>query len=235
MPDTLTITDNRTGRTYELPIENDTIRALDLRQIKVQPDDFGMMTYDPGYTNTASTKSTVTYIDGDRGILEYRGYPIEQLAENCDFMEVAYLLIYGELPTQSKLDHWNDSIRQHTVVHENIKDLMAAFRYDAHPMGMLVSMVAALSTFYPLAKSVRRHENRMLQVKRLIAKVPTISAFTYRHSQGHPYTYPNNQLSYTANFLNMMFKMTDNPYSLDPALVRALDILFILHADHEQN
>ncbi|MGD9854362.1 MAG: citrate synthase [Planctomycetaceae bacterium] len=235
MPDTLTITDNRTGRTYELPIENDTIRALDLRQIKVQPDDFGMMTYDPGYTNTASTKSTVTYIDGDRGILEYRGYPIEQLAENCDFMEVAYLLIYGELPTQSKLDHWNDSIRQHTVVHENIKDLMAAFRYDAHPMGMLVSMVAALSTFYPLAKSVRRHENRMLQVKRLIAKVPTISAFTYRHSQGHPYTYPNNQLSYTANFLNMMLKMTDNPYSLDPTLVRALDILFILHADHEQN
>ncbi|MBX3438634.1 MAG: citrate synthase [Planctomycetaceae bacterium] len=235
MPDTLTITDNRTGKTYELPIEHDTIRAMDLRQIRVRDDDFGMMTYDPGYMNTASTKSTVTYIDGDRGILEYRGYPIEQLAEQCDFMEVAYLLIYGELPTQSKLDNWNESIRQHTVIHENIKEQMASFRYDAHPMGMLISTVAALSTFYPLAKGVRRHENRMLQTKRLIAKVPTIAAFTYRHSQGHPYTYPSNQLSYTANFLNMMFKMTDNPYTPDPVLVRALDILFILHADHEQN
>ncbi len=235
MPDTLTITDNRTGKTYEIPIEHDTIRAMDLRQIKVADEDFGMMTYDPGYTNTASCRSTVTYIDGEKGILEYRGYPIGQLAENCTFKEVAYLLLYGELPNQSQLDEWVQSLRMHTMVHENIKDQMATFRYDAHPMGMLISTVAALSTFYPEAKEVGCKENRMLQAKRLIAKVPTLAAFTYRHSQGHPYNYPKNDLSYTENFLHMMFKMTDNPYTPEPALVRALDILFILHADHEQN
>ncbi len=235
MPDTLTITDNRTGKTYELPITHDTIRAMELRQIKVHDDDFGMMTYDPGYLNTASTQSSVTYIDGDKGILEYRGYPIEQLAEYSTFTEVSYLLLKGELPTRSQLDDWEESIKQHTVVHENTKELMSSFRYDAHPMGMLISTVAALSTFYPLAKKVHDPKNRALQIKRLIAKVPTIAAFTYRHSQGHPYNYPNNQLSYTENFLTMMFRMTDNPYRADPALVRALDILFILHADHEQN
>ena len=235
MPDTLTITDNRTGKTYEVDVTHDTIRAMDLRQIKVHDDDFGMMTYDPGYTNTASTKSTVTYIDGDKGILEYRGYPIEQLAEHCTFMEVAYLLMKGELPNQRQLDDWQDSIKQHTLVHENIKEQMASFRYDAHPMGMLISTVAALSTFYPLAKNVHKPENRMLQAKRLIAKVPTIAAFAYRHCQGHPYNYPNNALSYTENFLSMMFRMMDNPYEPDPAIVKALDILFILHADHEQN
>ncbi len=235
MSDTLTITDNRTGKTYEVPIEHDTIRAMDLRQIKVHDDDFGMMTYDPGYLNTASTKSTVTYIDGDRGILEYRGYPIEQLAEHSTFTEVAYLLLKGELPTRQQLEDWDESINQHTVVHENTKELMSSFRYDAHPMGMLISTVAALSTFYPLAKKVHDPRNRALQIKRLIAKLPTIAAFTYRHSQGHPYNYPSNQLSYTENFLTMMFKMTDNPYKADPALVRALEILFILHADHEQN
>ena len=235
MTDTLTITDNRTGKSYEIDVTHDTIRAMDLRQIKVQDDDFGMMTYDPGYTNTASTISRVTYIDGDRGVLEYRGYPIEQLAEHCTFMEVAYLLIFGELPDQAKLDSWQNFIGQHTVVHENIKEQMASFRYDAHPMGMLISTVAALSTFYPEAKDVHDPEDRMLQTQRLIAKVPTIAAFTYRHSQGHPFTYPNNELSYTENFLHMMFKMTDNPYTPHKAIVRALDILFILHADHEQN
>ncbi len=235
MPNTLTITDNRTGKTYEIPIEHDTIRAMDLRQIKVESGDFGMMTYDPGYTNTASCQSTVTYIDGDRGILEYRGYPIEQLAEKCTFKEVAYLLLYGELPSQPQLDEWVQSLRMHTMVHENIKEQMATFRYDAHPMGMLISTVAALSTFYPEAKEVHCEANRMLQAKRLIAKVPTLAAFTYRHSQGHPYNYPKNDRNYTENFLHMMFKMTDNPYTPEPALVRALDILFILHADHEQN
>ncbi len=235
MPDTLTITDNRTGKTYDVEITNDTIRAMDLRRIKVHDDEFGMMTYDPGYTNTASCTSTVTYIDGDKGILEYRGYPIEQLAENCDFQEVAYLLLNGDLPNQSQLDEWIDSLRMHTMVHENIKEQMATFRYDAHAMGMLISTVAALSTFYPEAKKIDCADNRMLQAKRLIAKVPTLAAFAYRHSQGHPYNYPKNDLTYTQNFLHMMFKMTDNPYKPDPALVRALDVLFILHADHEQN
>ncbi len=235
MPNTLTITDNRTGKTYDVDITHDTIRAMDLRKIKVQDDDFGMMTYDPGYTNTASTISTVTYIDGDKGILEYRGYPIEQLAGQCTFKEVAYLLIHGDLPSQTQLDEWRKSIRQHTVVHENIKDQMASFRYDAHPMGMLISTVAALSTFYPEAKDVHCAENRMLQARRLIAKVPTIAAFAYRHCQGHPYNYPNNDLTYTENFLQMMFKMKGNHYEANPALVKALDILFILHADHEQN
>lgn len=235
MSDTLTITDNRTGKTYEVPVENETIRAIDLRQIKVDESDFGMMTYDPGYTNTASCKSRVTYIDGEKGILEYRGYPIEQLAEKSSFMEVAYLLLNGELPNSDELTDWQESINHHTVVHENIKRQMESFRYDAHPMGMMISTVAALSTFYPEAKKVRNADNRDLQIKRLIAKVPTIAAFTFRHSQGHPYVYPNNKLSYTENFLSMMFRMVGNDYNPDPAIVRALDILFTLHADHEQN
>ncbi|MCA9027052.1 MAG: citrate synthase [Planctomycetaceae bacterium] len=235
MPDTLTITDNRTGKSYEVDITHDTIRAMDLRKIKVHDDDFGMMVYDPGYLNTTLCKSTVTYIDGDKGILEYRGYPIEQLAEKCDFQEVAYLLMYGELPNQSQLDEWVHSLKMHTMVHENIKEQMAAFRYDAHAMGMFTSTVASLSTFYPEAKQVHCAENRMLQCQRLIAKVPTLAAYAYRHSQGQPYNYPKNDLSYTENFLHMMFKMSDNPYHPDPALVRALDVLFILHADHEQN
>jgi citrate synthase len=235
MPDTLTITDNRTGKTYEIPVEHDTIRALDLRQIKVQPDDFGLMTYDPGYTNTASCKSRITYIDGDRGILEYRGYPIEQLAERSTFLEVAYLLLNGELPTTEQAQQWENSIKHHTVVHENIKRQMEEFRYDAHPMGMLISTVASLSTFYPDAKDVHDPENRLLQITRLIAKVPTLAAFCFRHSQGHPYNYPDNSLGYTENFLMMLFKMNNNRYEPHPALVRALDVLFILHADHEQN
>ncbi|WP_417849081.1 citrate synthase [Thalassoglobus sp.] len=235
MPETLTVTDNRTGKTFEIPVTNDTIRALDLRQIKVKDDDFGMMTYDPGYTNTSSCISRVTYIDGEKGILEYRGYPIEQLAEKSSFMEVAYLLLNGELPKKAELSGWEEEIHHHTVVHENIKRQMESFRYDAHPMGMIISTVAALSTFYPEAKNVRCAENRRLQIKRLIAKVPTIAAFTFRHSQGHPYVYPNNKLSYTENFLTMMFRMVGNDYEPNPAIVKALDVLFTLHADHEQN
>ena len=235
MPDTLTITDNRTGKTYEVPIEHDTIRAMALREIKVKDDDFGMMTYDPGYTNTASCKSTITYIDGEKGVLEYRGYPIEQLAEKTSFTQVAYLLLNGELPTDSQLSDWDDAINHHTVIHENIKRQMESFRYDAHPMGMMISTVAALSTFYPEAKKVNDPKNRQLQIERLIAKVPTIAAFTFRHSQGHPYVYPNNKYSYSENFLNMMFRMVGNDYTPDPALIKALDVLFILHADHEQN
>ena len=202
MPETLTITDNRTGKTYEVSIENETIRAIDLRKIKVNESDFGMMTYDPGYSNTASCKSQVTYIDGEKGILEYRGYPIEQLAEKSSFTEVVYLLLNGELPDADQLSNWQESINHHTVIHENIKRQMESFRYDAHPMGMMISTVAALSTFYPEAKKVRCAENRKLQIERLIAKVPTIAAFTFRHSQGHPYVYPNNKLSYTENFLH---------------------------------
>jgi citrate synthase len=235
MPETLTITDNRTGKVYEVPIEDETIRAIDLRKIKVKESDFGIMAYDPGYTNTASCKSRITYIDGDLGILEYRGYPIEQLAEQSSYLEVAYLLLNGELPTEKDLQEWEDSIRHHTVVHENIKRQMESFRYDAHPMGMLVSTVAALSTFYPEAKKVGSPQNRELQIKRLIAKVPTIAACAYRHSLGHPYIYPNNELSYCENYLTMMFQMFGNAYKPHPALVRALDVLFILHADHEQN
>ncbi|QDT33654.1 citrate synthase [Thalassoglobus polymorphus] len=235
MPETLTVTDNRTGKTFEIPVTHDTIRALDLRQIKVKEDDFGLMTYDPGYTNTSSCISRVTYIDGEKGILEYRGYPIEQLAEKSSFMEVAYLLLNGELPKKDELSGWEEEIHHHTVVHENIKRQMESFRYDAHPMGMIISTVAALSTFYPEAKNVRCAENRRLQIKRLIAKVPTIAAFTFRHSQGHPYVYPNNKLSYTENFLTMMFRMVGNDYEPNPAIVKALDVLFTLHADHEQN
>ena len=231
----LTITDDRTGKSYKLPIENGTVRAMDLRQIKTDADDFGLMTYDPALMNTASTKSAITFIDGDKGILEYRGYPVEQLAERCNFLEVAYLILFGELPNEEQLAAWTYDITHHTFVHENIKTLMQAFRYDAHPMGMFISTVAALSTFYPDANKVSDADNRLAQIKRLIAKVPTIAAYTYRHNRGLRYIYPDNDLSYTGNFLNMMFKMTDAKYTPNPALERALDVLFILHADHEQN
>src|SRR4051812_30470439 len=233
--DTLTITDNRTGRTYELPIAHDTIRAMDLRQIKVNDDDFGMMAYDPAFTNTASCRSEITYIDGAAGILEYRGYPIEQLCEQSSYLEVAYLLIKGELPTREQLDEWIHQITIHTFVHENIKGFMQGFRYDAHPMGMLLASVGALSTFYPEASKIKDPELRDMQIIRLLAKVPTLAAFAYRHSMGQPYVYPDNDLSYPGNFLNMMYKMTELKYEPDPRLERALDVLFILHADHEQN
>jgi citrate synthase len=236
MPEnTLTITDNRTGKRYELPVEHGTIRAIDLRQIKVDPDDFGLMSYDPAFSNTASTRSTITFVDGDKGILRYRGYPIEQLAESSSFLEVTYLILHGELPTPAQLASWSDEIIHHTFLHENIKTLMEAFRYDAHPMGMFISTVAALSTFYPEAPDIFNLESRMYQIKRLIAKVPTIAAFSYRHSRGLAYVYPDNDLSFTGNFLSMMFKMSEAKYKVPPALERALDVLFILHADHEQN
>jgi citrate synthase len=232
---TLTITDNRTGKTYELPIEHGTIRGMDLRQIKTGPEDFGLMTYDPGYMNTASCKSTITYIDGDKGILRYRGYPIEQLAEESSFLEVAYLLYRGELPTAEKLRIWTEGVRDHTMIHENTKKFMEQFHHDAHPMGMFVGTVAALSTFYPEAKDIHDSENRRRQFYRLVAKVPTIAAFAYRYSVGRPYAYPDNDLSYCGNFLNMMFRRTEVKYHPNPVLERALDVLFILHADHEQN
>jgi citrate synthase len=231
----LTINDNRTGKSYDLPIENGTVRAMDLRQIKTDQDDFGLMTYDPALMNTASTKSAITFIDGDKGILEYRGYPVEQLAEKGNFLEVAYLLLFGELPNEEQVAAWTYDVTHHTFIHENIKTLMQAFRYDAHPMGMFISTVAALSTFYPEAKQVNDADNRLAQIKRLIAKVPTIAAYTFRHNRGLRYVYPDNDLSYTGNFLNMMFKMTETKYKPNPALEHALDVLFILHADHEQN
>jgi citrate synthase len=234
--DSLTIVDNRTGRSYEVPIENGTIRALDLRKIKTSDADFGLMTYDPAFTNTASCKSQITYIDGDKGILNYRGYPIEQLAEQSNYLETAYLIVHGELPTKADYDAWVERITNHTVVHENIKELMAGFRYDAHPMGMLMSTVAALATFYPEAKHVHDGPARRKQIVRLIAKMPTLAAFAYRHSMGMPYRYPDNELSYSGNFLQMMFRVTDSRrYRVNPVLERALDVLFILHADHEQN
>jgi citrate synthase len=233
--DTLTITDNRTGKTYEIPIENDTIRAMELRQIKVHEDDFGMMAYDPAYTNTASCRSEVTFIDGERGILEYRGYPIEQLAEQSSYLEVAYLLVHGELPTSQQLEEWVHEITIHTFVHENVKEFMQGFRYDAHPMGMLLASVGALSTFYPEASDIKDEEIRYMQLIRLIAKMRTLAAFAFRHNQGKPYVYPDNELSYPGNFLSMIYKMTEIRYEPDPRLERALDILFILHADHEQN
>jgi citrate synthase len=232
--DSLTITDNRTGKTYELPVQHGTIRALDLRQIKVEDGDFGLMTYDPAFTNTASCKSRITFIDGDRGILNYRGYPIEQLAEQSNYLETAYLIVHGELPSQAEYDRWVHNITHHTIVHENIKELMGAFRYDAHPMGMLASVVAALSTFYPEAKHVRDAAVRHNQIFRLIAKIPTIAAFAHRHSAGLPYVYPDNDLSYCGNFLQMTFRV-GNRYEVNPVLERALEVLFILHADHEQN
>src|SRR5687767_10829649 len=233
--DTLTITDNRTGKSYELPIKDGTVKALDLRQIKTDADDFGLMTYDPAFMNTASCRSAITFIDGDRGILEYRGYPIEQLAERSTFLEVAYLLLQGELPTQAQLDEWVLSITYHTFIHENLKQFIQGFRYDAHPMGMLMASVSALSTFYPTASKIGNPENRMLQITRLIAKMPTLGAFAFRHQLGKPYVYPDNRLSYTANFLAMLFKMSEPTYVADERLVHALEVLFILHADHEQN
>ena len=233
--ETLTVTDNRTGRTYEVPITDGTVRAMDFRQMKVGDDDFGLMTYDPAFTNTASCRSAITYIDGDAGILEYRGYPIEQLAEQSSYLEVAYLLVHGELPSQPQLDQWTTDITMHTFVHENVKAFMQGFRHDAHPMGMLVGSVGALSTFYPDAKDIGDAACRDIQTIRLIAKMPTLAAFSYRHAMGQPYNYPDNDLSYAGNFLSMMYKMTELKYEPDPRLERALDILFILHADHEQN
>jgi citrate synthase len=232
---TLTITDNRTNKTYVIPIEHDTIRAMDLRQIKTKPDDFGMMTYDPAFMNTASCRSSITFIDGDRAILRYRGYPIEVLAEHCTFLEVAYLLIFGNLPTEIELKKWVDEVTHHTMLHETTKKFMEGFRYNAHPMGMLVSTLAALSTIYPEAKNIHDPANRLHQIIRLIAKIPSIAAMTYRHSLGFPYVYPDNDLGYAENFMNMLWKMVEPKYLANPVLARALDILFILHADHEQN
>jgi citrate synthase len=233
--DTLTITDNRTGKQYEIPIADGTIRAMDLRQIKVSDEDFGMMTYDPAFMNTASCKSRITYIDGDKGVLEYRGYPIEQLAERSSYLEVAYLLLQGELPTAAQLEDWTWNITHHTFINENIKKVMDGFHFNAHPMGMFESMMAALSTFYPDAKEIFDNPCRRKQIYRLIAKVPTVAAFAYRHRIGMQYAYPDNDLSYTGNFLNMMFKTTELTYKPDPVFERALNVLFILHADHEQN
>ena len=235
MADTLTITDNRTGKQFEIPITNGTIRALDLRQIKVSPDEFGLMTYDPAFQNTASCKSRITFIDGDKGILRYRGYPIEQLAEKSTFLETSYLLLNGELPTTSQLDTWSEELNLHSMLHENIKQLIGSFQYDAHPMGIFLSTVGALSTFYPEAKQIHDADSRQTQIARLIAKVPSIASYTYRHSIGQPYVYPDPELSFVGNFLSMLFKRNEPRYSPDPVLERALDVLFILHADHEQN
>ena len=232
---TLSVKDNRTGKTYELPIENDTIKATDLRQIRVKDEDFGMMSYDPAFGNTASCKSKVTFIDGEKGILRYRGYPIEDLAKKSNFLEVAYLLIHGELPNKSEYDSWVHDITHHTYVHENIRKLMDGFRYDAHPMGMLLATVGALSTFYPDAKDIFDTDIQKLEIRRLMAKTPTIAGFSYRHIMGLPYVYPDNELSYAGNFLSMMFKMTETKYEPNPAIEKAIDVLFILHADHEQN
>ena len=235
MADTLTITDNRTGKKYDLPIQDGTIRAMDLRQIKTGADDFGLMTYDPAFMNTANCRSAITYIDGDKGILLYRGYPIEQLAEESDFLETAYLILFGELPTASQQQAWTREITLHTMLHENIKKLMEGFQYDAHPMAIFLSTVGAMSGFYPEAKNIFEQSSRLRQTHRLIAKVPSIAAWAYRHSIGRPYVYPDNDLSFTGNFLNMLFKMTELKYQPNPVLTRALDVLFILHADHEQN
>ncbi len=233
--DSLTITDNRNGKTYEVPVTNDTIRALDLRQIKVNQDDFGMMSYDPAFNNTALCKSKVSFIDGDKGILRYRGYPIEELAERSTYLETAYLLIFGELPSRKQLEDWTYHVTHHTFIHESIKKFLDGFHYDAHPMGMLISTIAALSTFYPDARHIFDAESRRKQTYRLIGKMPTLAAFAYRHSLGMPYAYPDNELSYPANFLNMLFKTTELKYRANSTLERALDVLFILHADHEQN
>jgi len=233
--ESLTVTDNRTGRQYELPIKHGTIRAMDLRQIRVDEGDFGLMSYDPAFTNTASCISRITFIDGEKGILRYRGYPIEELAEKSTFLETAYLILYGELPTRAQLDDWTFHITHHTFIHESIKKFLDGFHYDAHPMGMLVSTVAALSTFYPDAKDIFNEESRRKQTRRLIGKMPTLAAFAYRHSLGMPFVYPDNDLSYPGNFLNMLFRTTELKYKPNAALERALDVLFILHADHEQN
>jgi citrate synthase len=231
----LTVTDNRTGKSYELPIADGTVRGMDLRQIKTDDEDFGLMVYDPAYMNTAACRSSITYIDGDAGILQHRGYPIEQLCEHSSYLEVAYLLINGTLPTQVQLDGWVDEITIHTFVHENVKDFMQGFRYDANPMGMLVASVGALSTFYPDANKIHEERIRAIQIIRLLAKMPTLAAFAFRHNMGQPYVYPDNDLNYAGNFLGMMYKMTELKYEPDPRLERALDVLFILHADHEQN
>ncbi len=231
----VTITDNRTGKQYEIPIEDGTIRATELRKIKTHEDDFGLMAYDPAYMATASCRSAITFIDGEKGILEYRGYPIEQLAEKSSYLEVAYLLVHGELPTQKQLDDWTYLITTHTFVHENVKEFMQGFRYDAHPMGMLLASVGALSTFYPEASKIKDEEIRYMQIIRLIAKMPTLAAFSYRHNRGMPYVYPDNDLSYPGNFLSMIYKIAELKYEPDPRLEHALDVLFILHADHEQN
>ncbi len=242
MENTVTIIDNRTGKKYDLPIMYGTyktygaaIRTADLRQIKLSEDDFGLMSYDPGFTNTASCKSAITFIDGERGILHYRGYPIDLLAGKSSFLEVAYLILHGELPKKDEMDDWKHQITHHTMVHEHVKKFMDGFHHDAHPMGILVSTVAALSTFYPAAKKVRDPETRRQEIYRLVAKMPTIAAHAYRHSMGLPYVYPDNDLGYAGNFLNMLFKMTEVKYEPDEVLERALDVLFILHADHEQN
>jgi len=233
--DTLSVTDNRTGASYEIPISDGTIRAMDLRKIKVDPADFGLMTYDPAFTNTASCRSAITEIDGEKGVLNYRGYPIEQLAEESTYLETAYLILHGELPSRRQHDEWVHNITHHTILHENIKKFIDGFRYDAHPMGMLVSTVAGMSTFYPEAKEILDPASRRDQQHRLIAKLPTLAAFAYRHSVGLPFAYPDNRLSYCGNFLNMLFKMTEVSYTPNPIIERALDVLFILHADHEQN
>src|SRR3982750_129586 len=235
MADTLSVTDNRTGKTYEVDITDGTVRAMDFRQIKVDEDDFGLMTYDPAFTNTASTRSAITYIDGDKGILEYRGYPIEQLAEKSTYLEVAYLLVHGELPTKDELAEWTHQITIHTFVHENAKEFVGGFRHDAHPVGLLPGSGGRRATFYPDANEIKDPDNRYIQTIRLIAKMPTLAAFAYRHIMGMPYVYPDNDLEYPGNFLNMMYKMTELKYEPDERLARALDILFILHADHEQN
>ncbi|MEA2327264.1 MAG: citrate synthase [Thermoanaerobaculia bacterium] len=231
----LTITDNRTGQSYDVPISDETIRATDLRKIKVNDDDFGLMTYDPAFMNTAACRSAITYIDGDKGILEYRGYPIEQLAEQSTYLETSWLLLNGELPTNDELAGWTRTITYHTFINENLKGVLDSFRYNAHPMGMLIAMISALGTFYPEAKNIFDEETRKWQIERLIAKMITIAGFGYRHMVGMPYVYPDNELSYPANFLNMMYRTTELRYEPEPALVRALDVLFILHADHEQN
>ncbi len=233
--ESLTVTDNRTGETYEMPISDGTVKAMDFRQIKVSEDDFGLMTYDPAFTNTAHCRSDITYIDGAAGVLEHRGYPIEQLCEQSNYLEVAHLLVQGRLPTQDEYDSWRYSITHHTYVHENIKTTMEGFRYDAHPMSMLLSTVGALSSFYPGARHLDDEEERCMAAIRLIAKMPTLAAFAYRHQLGQPYVYPDNDLSYPGNFLSMLYKMTEVKYEPDPRLERALDVLWILHADHEQN
>lgn len=233
--ETLTVTDNRTNRTYTLPISHGTIRAMDLRQIKTGPEDFGLMTYDPAFMNTASCQSAITYLDGEKGILRYRGYPIEQLAENCTFLEVAWLLLNGELPTSEELERWQCEVMSHTMIHENVKKFMDGFHHDAHPMGILLSTVAALSTFYPDAREVRDPACRRKQIVRLIGKMPTLAAYAYRHRLGLPYIYPDPELCYTKNYMNMLWKRTEPKYAANPVLARALEVLFILHADHEQN
>jgi citrate synthase len=233
--DSLSVTDNRTGQTYELEVTDGTVRAMDLRQIKVSEDDFGLMAYDPAFTNTASCRSAITFIDGEAGILQHRGIPIEQLCERSSYLEVAYLLVFGELPTQAQLERWVFDVTHHTFVHEDIKNLFETFRYDAHPMGMLLSGVGALSTFYPDAKQIDDPEERYMAAIRLIAKLPTLAAFAYRHNMGLPYVYPDNDLDYAENFLSMLFKKTEVKYEPDERLAKALDVLFILHADHEQN